>query len=66
MSPSDAPGMIRWAITLRCQVCGGPLVAVCMACRGRVGGRVRTRKKLKAIRENLALARAATAKRGPP
>jgi len=54
------------AMALRCRVCGGTLVAVCMACRGRVGGRARTRRKLKAIRENLALARAATAKRTAP
>jgi hypothetical protein len=31
---------------------------------GKVGGRARTRRKLKAIRENLALARAATKRRG--
>jgi hypothetical protein len=54
--------MTRWA-ALQCHHCGGPLLAVCMRCRGRVGGRAKTRRKLKAIRANLEHARAATATR---
>jgi hypothetical protein len=61
-----AAPMSRWAIDQRCHTCGGPLVALCMRCRGKVGGRAKTRRKLKAIRENLVRARAATAKRTAP
>jgi hypothetical protein len=66
--PTDARDArpFRGTLDLRCRQCGGPLLAVCMRCRGRVGGRAKTRRKLKAIRENLARARAATAKRPKP
>jgi hypothetical protein len=45
---------------LRCRICGQPLFAICMRCRGRAGGQAQTRRKLRAAMANLAQARAGT------
>lgn len=47
------------AVTGRCPECGNVLVCFCPRCRGRVGGEVRTLKKLEAVTANQKLAAAA-------